>query len=329
MPGRVVLTDNIFDSLQEVRAVLDTLELDLDLAPSSDEETLIEQVQGASGMMVVYARITERVIAASAAAGCRIISRCGIGYDNIDIAAATRHGVQVTCVPDYCLDEVADHTMALLLAFARGIVPAVIATRAGRWSAPKEGIHRLQGRRLALLGVGRIGRRVVTRAQAFELQVNAYDPFLKDWDLPGVVRAASLEELLAEADYVSLHAPMTAENRGLIGDRTLVMMKRAPVIVNTSRGGLVDLEAAMCALDDGRLSGLALDVTEIEPLPSDHPLRDHPKVLITPHMAFRSEEAEAELKRRSAEEIVRAIGGEPPRCPVNQVIQASPDVVRT
>lgn len=317
--GRVVLTDSIFDSLEEFHAAFRPLGLDLAEAPSSDEATLAAEAGRATALVVVYARITEPVVAAAAAAGCRVISRCGIGFDNIDVEAATRHGVQVTYVPDYCLDEVADHTLALLLAAARGVVPAVAATRAGGWPAPRAGLRRLRGRRLALLGLGRIGRRVAERARAFGLSTVAYDPLLEGWDAEGVGRAATLEEALAEADFVSLHAPLTPASRHLVGEATLALMRRRPVIVNTARGGLLDLEAVTAALVEGRISGVALDVTEVEPLPAGHPLRAHPGAMITPHMAFYSEESESELKRRAAEEVVRAVRGEPPRCPVNRL----------
>jgi D-3-phosphoglycerate dehydrogenase len=317
--GRVVLTDNIFGSLGEFQSQLSPHGLSLETAAAGDEATLAAEARSAVALIVVYAKITEPVIAAAAEGGCKVISRCGIGYDNIDVDAATRHGLQVTYVPDYCLDEVADHTMALMLAFARGVVPAALETRAGGWSSPELEVHNLQGRRLTLIGVGRIGRRVASRALAFGLHVCAYDPYVQQWDVAGVERSSTLAEALAEADFVSLHSPMTPENHHLVGDQTLALMKRAPVLVNTARGGLVDLEAVTRALDDGRLSGVALDVTEVEPLEKAHPLRSHPRALITPHMAYYSVESAAELKRRAAEEVVRAVRGEPPRCPVNRL----------
>jgi D-3-phosphoglycerate dehydrogenase len=318
---RVLVTENLFGDLDIERSTLEPLGAELVLAPSADEPTLVSEARRADAMMVVYAKVTAPVVEAAAQAGCRVIARYGIGYDNIDVEAATRHGIQVTYVPDYCLDEVADHTLALLLAFARGVVEAAYGVRQGAWSFPAEvGIHRIAGRRLALLGLGRIGRRVGDRARAFGLEVCAYDPFVRDWDgAGGVERAASEEEALAEADYVSLHAPLTPENRHLIGERTLGMMNRNPLVINTARGGLVDLDAATIALETGRLGGLALDVTEVEPLPTDHPLRRHPRVIITPHMAFYSVEAQAELRRRVADEVARALRGEPPRCPVNKL----------
>jgi D-3-phosphoglycerate dehydrogenase / 2-oxoglutarate reductase len=313
------MTDNIFASLEEFESAFAGAGLELEISPSGDEATLVERVPGAAALVVVYAQITEPVIRAAAETGCRVISRCGIGFDNIDIEAATRAGLQVTYVPDYCLDEVADHTLALLLAFARSVAPSALAVRSGDWSTPHDRIHQLAGRRLALLGVGRIGRRVATRAQAFGLEVSAYDPYVTEWDFPSVERAASVEELLQDAEYISLHAPMTAANRHVIQASTIDLMKRSPVLINTARGGLVDLGAVTAALDDGRLSGVALDVTEVEPLPADHPLRMHPLALITPHMAYYSVESESELKRRAADEVLRALRGEPPRCPVNRL----------
>jgi D-3-phosphoglycerate dehydrogenase / 2-oxoglutarate reductase len=317
MAQRVVVTDHVFGGLDIEHSLLDPLGVELVKASATDERTLIDLARGASGLLVCYAKVTEPIVRVAAESGCQVIARYGIGYDNVDVEAASHHGIVVTNVPDYCVGEVADHAMALLLALARGVVDAVEGVHAGGWSVPRAEVHRLQGRRLALVGVGRIGRAVVGRAQAFSLDVVGFDPFLEDWDVAGLSRAHSLEEALAEAHFVSLHAPLTPENHHLICDRTIAFMHRAPIVVNTARGGLVDLEAICRALDDGRVGGVGLDVTEVEPLPRDHPLRSHPRALITPHMAFYSVEAQAELQRRAAEEVARILRGEPPRCPVN------------
>ncbi|MDQ2959561.1 MAG: C-terminal binding protein [Candidatus Dormibacteraeota bacterium] len=320
--ARVLITDQVFGGTSIERGVLDPLGIEVVEAPSADEATLVELAAGVTGMLVCYAAITDAVLEA-AAPTCRVVSRYGIGYDNIPVATATRLGIVVTNVPDYCLDEVADHTMALLLAAARRIVQMDREVRAGAWKVPGTGIHRLAGRRLALIGVGRIGRRVAVRAQAFGLEVVAYDPFVGDWDVPGVTRVNSVEEAVAEADIISVHAPLTAENRHIIGHSTIARMRRAPIIVNTSRGGLVDLDALTAALDSGRISAAALDVTEIEPLPPDHRLRSHPLAIVTPHASFYSAEAQDELQLRAAEEVARAVRGEPPRSPVNpEVLEA-------
>jgi D-3-phosphoglycerate dehydrogenase / 2-oxoglutarate reductase len=319
--ARVLITDQVFGGTTIERRLLEPLGVEVIEAPSADEATLVGLAAGVAGMLVCYAKITDAVLEA-AAPTCKVVARYGIGYDNIPVATATRLGMVVTNVPDYCLDEVADHTMALLLSMARRVAQMDRDVRAGGWKVPSFGIHQLSGRRLALIGVGRIGRRVAVRAQAFGLEVVAYDPFVQTWDLPGVTRADSIEQAVTDADVISVHAPLTAENHHLIGRSTIAQMRRSPVLINTSRGGLVDLQAVTEALDDGRLSGVALDVTEPEPLPADHPLRIHPLALVTPHASFYSAEAQDELQRRVAEEIARSLQGEPPRSPVN------PDVLK-
>jgi len=313
---RVVVSDHVFDDLELERGLLEPLGVELVLAPSADEDTLVELAEGADAMLVCYAPVGARVVEAAARGGCRILARYGIGVDNIDVEAATRAGIRVTNVPDYCLDEVADHTMALLLGAARQLVSASRAVAEGRWAVPHGRVHRLQGRRLALLGVGRIGGRVVERARSFGLEVVGYDPFLAR-RVESLTPTGSAEEAVEDADYVSLHMPLTEETRHIVGDRLIDAMRRAPVILNTSRGGLVDLAAAGRALERGALSGLALDVTETEPLPPDSPLRTDPRVIVTPHMAFYSVESTRELQRRAAEEVVRALRGEPARSALN------------
>ena len=317
MPARVVVTDHVFPDLGPTSALLEPLGAELVVAPSTDEATLAELAREADAIIVCYAPLTRRVVDAAAEGGVKVIARTGIGYDNVDVEAASEHGILVTNVPDYCLDEVADHTFALLLAAARGVVASSWSVRDGAWSPPEVEIHSLRGRQLTLVGVGRIGARVAERALAFGLRVVAYDPYVSEPPLAGIELASSLADALAEADFVSLHAPMSAENRHLVRDETIALMRRAPVLLNTARGGLVDLEAVTRALTDGRLAGVALDVTEPEPLPEGHPLRAHARAIVTPHMAFQSEEAQTELQRRAADEVVRALRGDPPRSPVN------------
>ncbi len=317
MAWRVVVTDHVFDGIEIERSVLAPLGADVVVAPAADEDTLTDLARGADALLVCYAKVTRAVVDAAAEGGVRIISRYGVGYDNVDVDAASASGILVTNVPDYCLDEVADHTFALLLSAARGVVRAATTLREGGWAVPQEGIHSLRGRQLTLVGIGRIGSKTAERALAFGLRVVAYDPYITEAPIAGIELSGSLEEALREADFVSLHAPMTPENRHLIGEETIAQMSRAPVLINTSRGGLVDLAAATAALESGRLAGVALDVTEPEPLPEDHPLRRHPRAIVTPHMAFYSVEAQDELQRRAAEEVARALTGEAPRSPVN------------
>ena len=317
MSPRVLITDSVFGGFEPERAVLDPLGVELIIASDQSAEALIAQSADIDGMLVCFASIPASVIEAAAAGGAKIIARYGIGYDNIDIEAATRAGIVVTNVPDYCFDEVADHTMALLLGSVRAVFAAARGVAQGGWEIDHAAVRRVADRRLTILGLGGIGRRVAQRAQAFGIEVVGYDPFVKAGEVPGVTVVDSLEEALEAADIVSLHVPMTAENSKLIRAETIAMMKASPILINTSRGGLVDLDDVVAALGDGTLSGVALDVTDPEPLPADHPLRTHPHAVVTPHMAFHSVEATEELQRRAAQEIARSLRGEPADRPVN------------
>lgn len=318
MPGTVLVTDHVFGGLETERAALAEIGYQLEQAPASDVATLERAARAAAGILVCYAQLPERVVRAAASAGCRIIARYGIGVDNVDVDAATRAGIQVTNVPDYCLDEVADHTLALLLAAARNLVGASRSVREGEWSVPQGQVHRLAGRRLALIGLGRIGRRVAARARPFGYDVVGYDPFVKDRSDTNIAPVESIQAAIAEADAISLHAPLTADTHHLIDDAAIDRMRRSPILINTSRGPLINLQAATRALDNGRLSALAIDVTEPEPLPADHPLRRHPRAIVTPHMSYYSAEAQHELQRRATDEVIAALTNQPPRCPVNQ-----------
>jgi D-3-phosphoglycerate dehydrogenase len=321
VPGTVLLTDRPFGDDELERAALAQQGLELRRAPDSDPATLATMAEEAEAILVCYAKVGAPVIEAAHRGGCRVIARYGIGYDNVDVDAATRAGILVTYVPDYCLDEVADHTLALLLSAARGVHPAALGVRAGEWKVPSSGVHRLRGRRLALLGMGRIGVKVAQRARAFGVEVVAFDPYVGE-PPEGITMVDSLEAAVADADFVSLHAPLTEETHHLIDDRSLAAMTRNPVLINTSRGGLVDLDAATRALDDGRLGYLAIDVAEQEPLDDSHPLRQHPRALVTPHMGFYSAEAQLELQRRTVGEVVAVFAGESPRNPVNPQVLA-------
>jgi D-3-phosphoglycerate dehydrogenase / 2-oxoglutarate reductase len=312
MAGNVLVTDHPFHDFAPERAVLEPLGLDLLVAQTGEEEQLVELARRSAAILVCYARVGDAVIGAAAEGGCKVISRYGIGCDNVDMGAATRAGICVTNVPDYCLDEVADHTIALLLASERAIVRDDMEVRAGGWPLPDREVHRLAGRVLALVGLGAIGRRVAARARAFGLSVVVYDPYAERSSIDGVRWAESLHEALADADVVSLHAPLTDETAHLIDASALAALKRSPLLINTSRGGLVDLDAVVRALEVGQLKGVALDVTEPEPLPAEHPLRDHPRAIITPHTAFHSVESLVELQRRAAEEVARVLSGEQP-----------------
>lgn len=316
MTRTVLLTDRPFGTDDIERDALAEQGLELARAPATDGATLAAMAEQAEAILVCYAKVGAPVIEAARRAGCRIIARYGIGYDNVDIDAATRAGIVVTYVPDYCLDEVADHTFALLLCAARRVVPAALGVRAGEWKVPSAGVHRLRGQRLALLGIGRIGLKVAERARAFGLEVVAFDPYVSDAPT-GITLTDSVGAAVAEADFVSLHAPLTDDTHHLIDEHALAAMQRQPILVNTSRGPLVDLEATTRALDEGRLGYLAVDVTEEEPLGASHPLREHPQAIVTPHMSFYSAEAQDELQRRTVGEVLAVFAGRSPQNPVN------------
>jgi phosphoglycerate dehydrogenase-like enzyme len=316
MPNTVLLTDRPFGSDEIEQRALAAAGLELHRAPNTDPATLARLAEQASGILACYAQVDRTVIEAAARGRCRVIARYGIGYDNIAVESASRAGIVVTYVPDYCIGEVADHTIALLLAVGRAIVRAASAVRAGAWEVPNTGVRRLQRSRLAVIGVGRIGHEVAVRALSFGMKVIAYDPYVDEWDRR-LQRAESLEEALSGAHFVSLHTPLTADIHHLIGTAEIDLLSDGAVLVNTSRGGLVDLAAVTVALDNGKLSGVGLDVTDPEPLPATHPLRAHPLAVITAHMSFYSAEAQDELQRRAVASVVDVLQGRLPSHPVN------------
>ena len=316
----VAITDYVFPSLEPEQRVLAPLGVELRPAQCKSEEEIIDLAQEADAVLNCYAKLTARVI--EKLSRCKIIARYGIGVDNVDLAAATGARIVVTNVPDYCIDEVSDHALALLLALERRIVAADGAVKAGAWDVVAHaGIRRLRGQTLGLLGFGKIAKAVVSKVQPLGMKVLVYDPYLE----PELVarhgaEAVSLDRLLAEADAVSIHVPLSPETRNLIGQRELTRMKPTAFLINTSRGGIVDEQAVAVALKENRLGGAALDVLSPEPPPRDHPLRQAPNVILTPHLAFYSRESVIELQTKAAEEVARALRGESPRSPVNREV---------
>jgi D-3-phosphoglycerate dehydrogenase len=313
----VAITDYVFPSLEPEQRVLTPLGVELRSQQCHAEEEIIALTRDADGVLNCYAKMTARVI--ENLNHCKIIARYGIGVDNVDLAAATKAGILVTNVPDYCVDEVSDHALALLLALARKIVTADAGVKSGTWNVTAHAeIRRLRGQTLGLLGFGKIAKALASKAQSLGMKLLVYDPYLAP-ELIGLheAEAAGLERLLAEADAISIHVPLSPETRNLIGQRELAHMKPTAFLINTSRGGIVDEQALAVALKEGRLGGTALDVLGVEPPPPDHPLRQAPNVILTPHLAFYSRESVIELQTKAAEEVARALKGEPPRSPVN------------
>jgi D-3-phosphoglycerate dehydrogenase len=258
----------------------------------------------------------------------RLLIRAGIGYDVIDVAAATEAGIWVANVPDYCVDEVADHATLLLLAATRRLAEVAALWRdAGRFTVNDRlpPVHRPRGRRLGIVGFGRIGSAVATRAAGFGWEVVAHDPFVSDEAVrAGGATPVTYDDLLAAADAITLHAPLEGTTAHVLGPRELALVKRGVVIVNTSRGGLVDLDALDAALADGRVAAAGLDVLEGEPHPDlAHPLLSRPNVVVTPHVAWYSIESRHELALKTADEALRLLDGDRPRNVVNPAAEAA------
>ena len=312
----VALSDSPFPSLDPARKALSKIGAELRLAEEPTPEAILRVARDADALLVTYAKITAEMIRQMAR--CRIIARMGIGLDNIDIPAATQAGIMVTNVPDYCIDEVSDHTLALLLALARKIPFANARVHARHWEMTGVvPIHRLRGSVLGLLGFGRIPQLVAPKAKAFGLKVMAYDPYVPSQMLAGAgVEGVGFAELLKISDYVSIHSPLTPDTQGLFSANVFRQMKPRAYLINTARGPIVDEAARANALDAGQLAGAALDVLAQEP-PGTSPLFGRDNVILTPHMSFYSEESLIDLQIKAAEEVVRVITGQALHNPVN------------
>jgi D-3-phosphoglycerate dehydrogenase len=313
---QVAVSDSVFPNLDPARAVLSKIGAELHLAAENNADAILRVAKDADALLATYAKITAEMIRQMSR--CRIISRFGIGVDNVDIPAATERGIVVTKVPDYCIDEVSDHTMALLLSAVRKIPLANSMVHAGRWEMPAVvPIHRLRGTVLGLVGFGRIPQLVAPKAKSFGIRVVSYDPYIpKDIFERAGVQGVEFAELLKISDYVSIHSPLLTETQSLFNADVFRQMKPGSYLINTARGPIVDEAALAKALDAGQLAGAALDVMPKEP-PSGSPLFGRPNVIITPHTSFYSEESLVDLQTKAAEEVVRVLKGEAPRNPVN------------
>jgi D-3-phosphoglycerate dehydrogenase / 2-oxoglutarate reductase len=324
--SRVLVTDYAWPSLDIEREALAGIGGELVVATTGEEAELVELAPQADAILTNWKRVPEAAV--QAAPNCVVISRYGVGVDNIPVELATRLGIVVTNVPGFCVNEVADHAMALLVASARRIVPFASDTREGIWSLERApGLPRLREQTLGIVGFGRIARAVVARARGFGLRVVAYTPRLDTPTLgelaDQVEVARSLDDLLAEADYVSLHAPATPETTGMIGERELRLMKPTAYLINTSRGALVDQDALARALTDREIAGAALDVLTPEPPPPDLALLSAPNLIVTPHAGFYSDTAIRELQTDAIANVVSVLNGNVPEHVVNPAVLES------
>jgi D-3-phosphoglycerate dehydrogenase len=300
---RILFSDHEFPDLRIERDLFAAAGVDVVVAQAKTEDEVIEAAQGCYGILLQYAPITERVVAALPGLG--IVSRIGAGFDTVDTEACARHGVWVANSPDYGVGEVATHALALALALMRNVVAYHRDVSAGRWHYLSSGeLRRASDMTLGIVGLGRIGKRMAHVSRNAFRRVIAADPYIIDGDFPAYVERANLTDVFAQSDVVSLHVPLTAETRGMIDAAVLGVMRPGSYLVNTSRGAVVDVDAALSALERGTLAGLALDVLPVEPVPAGSKLLGHPRVILTPHAAFYSVEAERELRRKAAQNLV-------------------------
>ena len=317
-PWRVVITDFTEPGHDVESAVFAASGLDIDLvgAAESARRGLASEAANADALLVQFAPIRSEMI--EALTRCRVISRYGIGVDMIDIEAASKAGIPVANVPDFCIDEVSTQTIGFLIDLNRRTIPLNTHVHAGRWGSapPVTPPRRLAGQVLGIVGLGAIGRAAAVKACALGLRVVAYDPYATD---AAGAELVGLDELLDTADYVTLHCPLTEETRGLIGAKQLAAMKPTAYLLNLSRGPVVDQGALLAALEAGEIAGAALDVMATEPPAADDPLLGRPDVMITPHTASWSAESALQLRRDAAQNVVDVLSGRMPRSVVNAV----------
>ena len=314
---RVVVTGHSFATLDPERHVLDGVAKVIEAQPRTRDE-VIAAARDADAIINQNSQIDAEVIAALRR--CKVIVAYGIGTDKIAVDDAAKRGIFVCNVPNYCIDEVATHTLALLLGFERCVPHSMHRMQAGHYDHPQAGsIRRLAGRTLGLLGFGKIGRRVAALASPFGLRIAVHDPFVA----PAMLEAEGFQPvdcdtLFAASDYVSIHCPLTDRTRGLVGAEAIAKMRTDAVLINVSRGKIVQEAALVGALAARRIRGAALDVFESEPLPATSVLRTLPNVVITPHIAWYSDESQLELKTVAAGEVRKVLTGQKPDNPVNR-----------
>jgi D-3-phosphoglycerate dehydrogenase len=316
---KIVITDHRFKDVEQERRAVQGAGGEFVVGQATDEQQTADLCKDADGVLTARAPITKLVI--DAMARCRVIVRYGIGIETVDIVAATERGVMVANVPDYCVDEVSDHALTLLLMLSRQAIAAIALTREDRWLlAEMPPLHRLRGQVCGLVGCGQIGSLLAAKVAALGMRLMIYDPYLSEKGCREMAaELVSFERLLAESDFISLHAPLNDETRYLFAAPVFDKMKRTAFIVNTARGGLIDEAALIAALDSGKIAGAALDALESETAvtPLRTALVNHPKIIVTPHTAWLSEESRAALQAKAVAQVLVGVRGERPYGLVN------------
>jgi D-3-phosphoglycerate dehydrogenase / 2-oxoglutarate reductase len=321
---KVVVTDWEYEDLKYEENIINQSDrIELVGAQCRTEEEVIAACKDADGIINQYAPLSKRVI--ESLINCKVITRYGVGVNTIDLDAATQKDICVANVPDYCMDEVADHALALLLSWARKVVVANQHVKSGNWDFKvTRPIYRLRGRTLGLVGFGKIPQSLAEKVKPLGLRVIAADPYFPEEEAARRgVEIVPLDVLCEQADIISVHAPLIPATRGMIGEEQFTQMKKRPLIINTSRGPVIDEPSLVRALEQGMISGAALDVLEEEPISAGHPLLSMDNVILTPHVAWYSEEAEEEMRSKAAMGIVDVlIDGEYPKYLVNEEVTA-------
>ena len=325
MSWKVLITDHVWPTTDPEREVLEAGGAEVVVAPNGDEATLVELARDADAIMTCFAQVTENVV--RAAERCVAIGRFGVGVDNIAVGTATELGIAVTYVPDYCVDEVSDHVLALLHAWNRKIALFDRSVKENGWGSQPLTMRmmRLRGKTIGIVGFGRIGQAVAVKARAFGLNILAADPVVG----PEVVESfggalVELPSLLAQSDFVTLHAPLTDETRNMIGGSELAAMKPDAFLINAARGPLIDESALYDALSRGEIAGAGLDVMVDNVPEKEHPLFSLDNIIVTPHIAFFSQESTLELEQRAAAEVVSVVHGRMPDNLVNPAVLRHP-----
>ena len=316
----VVLTDYEWPDLSIEHGIFSPHGINFTAARCKNEDDVLSVTENADAIISEYAPLSGKVI--HALRRCKIISMNAAGFDNVNVEAATQKGILIVNCPDYCFEEVADHTMAMVLSCARGLFQYDRRIRSRIWDFKAAGPRqRIRNSVLGLIGFGRIAQAVAERARSFGMRIVACDPFINDdYMVTRGVQPATINAVISRADYLSIHVPLTNETRKLIGSEQLSLMKRSAFLVNVSRGAVVDETALHDALKSGVIRGAALDVLDKEPPDFESPLLSLENVLITPHAAFYSDDAMREVRSRAAQEVIKVFKGELPINIVNRSV---------
>lgn len=315
---KVIVTDDRYGSYEEEKTVLKEIGASVEVHNLGNEGQTIEVLRDADGILVNLHPLPATVI--QELQKCRVISRYGVGYDNVSVETATAKGIWVARVPDYCLEDVSDQALALLLGCVRKVAFKDRRIREGAWNLHREQpSYRITGKTLGLIGYGAIARTLHRKISGFGLgRVLVFDPYLDPKKIEeNGAESATLRSLLKNSDYISVHAPLNDGTQGLIGSRELSLMKKTAILINTSRGPLLEEKAVAEALANGKIAAAGLDVFEAEPLPAESPLRQLDNVILSDHTGWYSEESVTELKTKAAQNVLAVLNGGKPIYPVN------------